>query len=369
MITFNDPYLYAKGTCNVIVSDPLTGDIDFQSSKVQTNQFTTSVTMDAIRAGLGNGIAIQLPSDATVDLSLTAANFSMTARGLQVGSTPFYSAPAPVCESVTATGATLTVSQTAVAPQGYTSILAYVRAADGSALVGTDGTAYTINSSKQIVGFSATSGTTYLVYYWVQNANAQQLTIYSQFAPAIKHVTAQIAIYSTEGSANSGARGSQVGWLYYIIPRMQFGGNAATSGDQSSAATTELSGTALTYEQAASTGVCVDCDTPELAYLVYVPFDATEGIEGLAVVGGVVSVATSSSAQIPVKLYMADGSLVQPDYSALTFTATDAPSGTTVGAHTGIVSAGSTTGDFDVTVVVTDDTSISTMVAVTVASA
>lgn len=368
MITFSDPYLYAKGTCNVIVSDPATGDIDYQSSKVQTNQLTTSVDTGAIRAGLGNGIAIQLASDATVDLTLTAADFSMAARGLQVGSTPFYSAPAPVCESVTATGATLAVTGEAVAPQGHTKVLAYVAKANGTNLVGTDGVAYTIDEDKNVVGFDAISGENYLVYYWVLNPVAQQLTIYSAFAPAVKHVTAQIAVYSTEGS-NAGNRGSQVGWLYYIIPRMQFTGNAATSGDQTSPATTELSGTALTYEAAMSTGVCTDCATPELAYMVYVPFDAMEGIEGLAVVGGTVSVPVSTTKQIPVKLYMADGSLVQPDFSALTFTATGAPSGTTVGANTGIVTAGSTAGDFDVAVKLTADETITTTVAVSVVSA
>lgn len=366
MITFSDPYLYAKGTCNVIVSDPDTGDIDYQSSKVQTNQLSTSVDMGAIRAGLGNGIAIQLPSDATVDLTLTAADFNLKGRGLQVGSTPFYSAPAPVCESITADSATLTVSQEAVAPQGFKKVLAYVSVVGGNNTIGEAGTAYEIDENKNVVGFSATSGTTYLVYYWVQNPVAQQLTIYSAFAPAVKHVTAQIAVYSTEGS-NSGNRGSQVGWLYYIIPRMQFAGNASTTGDQNNAATTELSGTALTYEGAMEEGVCVDCAVPEMAYMVYVPFDATEGIQGLAVVGGTVSVARSSTALIPVKLYMADGSLAQPDYSALTFTATGAPSGTTVGANTGVVNAGTTAGEFDVTITLTADTSIQTVVSVSVA--
>lgn len=367
MITFTNPYLYAKGTCNVVVSDPATGNIDYQSSKVQTNQLTTSVDTGAIRAGLGNGIAIQLASDATVDLALTAADFNLAGRGLQVGSTPFYSAPAPVCESVTATGETLTVSQTAVAPQGYNKVLAYVTEVGAANPIGTAGIAYTINDSGEVVGFSATEGTAYMVYYWVQNASAQQLTIYAQFAPAVKHVTAQIAVYSTEGS-NAGNRGSQVGWLYYIIPRMQFAGNATTSGDQTAAATTELSGTALTYEAAAATGVCTDCATPELAYMIYVPFDATEGIAGMAVVGGQVTVPVSTTKQIPVKLFMADGTLVQPDYSTLTFTATGAPSGTTVGEHTGVVTAGDTAGDFDVNITLTDNTDISTVVSVSVVS-
>ena len=62
-------------------------------------------------------------------------------------------------------------------------------------------------------------------------------------------------------------------------------------------------------------------------------------------------------------------SLAQPDFSALTFTATDAPSGTTVGANTGIVSAGATAGEFDVTVVLTEKPEITTVVSVSVVSA
>lgn len=287
---------------------------------------------------------------------------------MQVGSTPFYGAPAPVCEAITAEGATLSVSGTAVAAQGFSKAYAYVAESGAANPIGVAGTAYEVGADGTVQGFAAQSGKTYLVHYFVQNPVAQQLTIYGMFAPAIKHVTAQIAVFNTEGS-NAGNRGTQVGWLYYIIPRMQFGGNAATSGDQSAAATTELSGTALTYEQAAATGVCVDCATPELAYLLYVPFDATEGIIGLAVVGGAVSLVKSTTKQIPVKLYMADGSLAQPDFSALTFTATGAPSGTTVGANTGIVNAGATAGDFDVTAVLTAKPEISTVVAVSVTDA
>lgn len=368
MITFSNPYLYAKGTCNVVVSDPTTGQIDYQSSKVQTNQLTTSVDLGAIRGGLGNPIAIQLASDATVDLTLTSADFSLEARGLQVGSTPFYNAVVPVCESITATGTTLTLTKTAAAQQGFSKALAYVTESGAKNPMGSAGIGYEVNASNEVVGFSATSGKTYLVYYFSANPVAQQLTVYSMFAPAIKHVTAQIAVYSTEGG-NAGNRGSQVGWLYYIIPRMQFSGNAATSGDQTAAATTELSGTALSYEAAVAAGVCVDCATPEMAYMVYVPFDATDAISGLVVIGGVVSVTASGTKQIPVKYYMADGSLVQPDFSALTFTATGAPSGTTVGANTGVITAGTATGDFDVTVVLTADPTITTLVSASVVSA
>ena len=167
MIQLNNRYLFAKGTCNVVVSDPSDGHIDYQSNKVQTSQLTTSVSMNEIRAGLGNAIAIQLPSDSAINLELTAADFSLNTRAMQLGSSVTYNAAAPVCEVIAASTSTLTLTtaSTPVAPQGFSKAIAYV--SDG---VSDAATAYDIDNSKNIVGFTATPGTTYRVYYWLKNA-------------------------------------------------------------------------------------------------------------------------------------------------------------------------------------------------------
>ena len=72
--------------------------------------------------------------------------------------------------------------------------------------------------------------------------------------------------------------------------------------------------------------------------------------ERIAVVGGVFSVPKSTQGQqIPGRLVMANSQLVVPNPAGLIkYTATGAPSGTTVSAD-GKVTAGATTGDFDVT--------------------
>lgn len=317
MIQLNNKYLFAKGTCNVVVSDPATGNIDYQSNKVQTSQLTTSVSMNEIRAGLGNAIAIQLPTDSAINLELTAADFSMATRAMQLGSSVTYNAAAPACEVISATTSTLTLTTTAtpVAPQGFSNAIAYVN--DG---VSDASTAYEIDNSKNIVGFTATPGTTYRVYYWINNASAQQLIAYSVFAPAIKHVTIQIAVYSTEG-VSSASQSSLVGWLYCIIPRMQFSAKADTDGSQTGNVTSVLSGTALSYDPDADVTVCTDCGLSELAYWVYVPNgDVTQSIQALAVIGGGMNLVNGTSAQIPVRFLMEDGSLVVPDYTLLTYT-------------------------------------------------
>ena len=349
MIQLNNKYLFAKGTCNVVVSDPATGNIDYQSNKVQTSQLTTSVSMNEIRAGLGNAIAIQLPTDSAINLELTAADFSMKTRAMQLGSTVTYNAAAPVCEVIEATTTTLTVTSDSapVAPQGYSKALCYVNDGGSDASTG-----YEINEDGDVVGFTAVPGTTYRVYYWVNNASAQQLTAYSVFAPAVKHVTIQIAVYSTE-NANSASQSSLVGWLYCIIPRMQFSAKADTDGSQSGNVTSMLSGTALSYDPDADVTVCTDCGLSELAYWVYVPNgSALQSVQALAVIGGGLSLSVGDTAQIPVRFYMEDGSLLVPDYSLMTY----APGSSSVAtvSSTGLVSAAGA-GTTTIAVVLTAD--------------
>ena len=360
MIQLNNKYLYAKGTCNVVVSDPDTGNIDYQSNKVQTSQLTTSVNMNEVRAGLGNAIAIQLPSDSAINLELTAADFSMKTRAMQLGSSVTYNVPAPVCEVITASGSTLTVDSdaTAVAPQGFNKAICYVN--DGTSDAST---AYEINSSNQVVGFTATNGNKYRVYYWVSNTSAQQVTAYSVFAPAVKHVTMQIAVYSTENTS-SASQGSLVGWLYCIVPRMQFSARADTDGSQTSNVTSILSGTALSYDPNSEEAICTDCGMSELAYWVYVPNGSQlQSVASLAVIGGGLNMANGTTAQIPVRFLMEDGSLVVPDYSLMTYT--PASSSVATVSATGVVTAAGV-GNTTISVVLTADNTKTASVPVTV---
>ncbi|MBO7070559.1 MAG: Ig-like domain-containing protein [Bacteroidales bacterium] len=358
MIQLNNKYLYVKGTCNVTVTDPSNGHIDYQSNKVQTAQLTTSVSMNEVRAGLGNSIAIQLPTDSAVNLELTSADFSMSTRAMQIGSTVTYNAAAPTCEVITAAGDTLTLSKTAVAPQGFSGAIAYVN--DGTSNAAN---AYEVNASNEVVGFTATNGVTYRVYYWVNNASAQQVKAYSVFAPAVKHVAIQMAVYSTENTSNA-AQGSLTGWLYCIIPRMQFSAKADTDGSQSANATSVLSGTALAYDPESDEAVCTDCGLSELAYWVYVPAgDVTQDVDELVVVGGGLALVTGSNAQLPVRFLMKDGSLVVPDYSLMSYLS--GASATATVSTTGVVTAAGV-GNTTITATLTADNTKKAVVPVTV---
>ena len=341
MKILNNPALFLKGTCEVTVKRPSDGRIVFQSDLVATNNFTTSVDMGEIRAGLGNPIAIQLPSNAAVNLELTTADFSMQARAMQVGTELAYNAIVPVCATVKADSTTLTVSGASpVAAYGDNAKYCYVNFSGAT----DPGQAYEINDSGVVQGFTAVVDTTYNVLYYEQRADAQHFDISSMIAPGIYTVSAQMAVYSSEGE-NSGNRGTQVGWARYYIPRMQFGGNAETSGSQTDPATTTLSGTALSYQDAAAAGACVDCSFPMLAYMTYEPisFNGNNAISAMAVVGGDISIDVGDDMLIPVKYVMADNTVVQPKYSDLTITSAATATASVSGGVLHGAAAGSTT--------------------------
>ena len=106
-----------------------------------------------------------------------------------------------------------------------------------------------------------------------------------------------------------------------VAQRLEAGAKADTDGSQTGNVTSVLSGTALSYDPDADTATCVDCGLSELAYWVYVPNgDVTQSVENLVVVGGGMNLVNGTSAQIPVRFLMEDGSLVVPDYTLLTYT-------------------------------------------------
>lgn len=368
MIYFTDPRLYVKGICEAIATDKVTGDILFYSNKFQTGNVTTSLTTGEIRAGLGNPISAEIPSDSSLTVEFTAADLSLWAKSAQVGGTLSYGAPVMKCQTVEAISTTLTWDTTEGAPTaqlGMKDAYAYVQEVGTTGTLAMTGTAYGINSvSGDISDFVATPGTTYKIWAFVQQNNAQLATINSLFDPKVVHFTAQLAVYSNE--SGGGTDGTRVGWLYLVVPSLKLGGNAGLTGDQTTNDTTSLSGEAMVYDIATigdNCDVCSGAGASALAYYLYVPDDTTENLIGLAIIGGAIEVVESTTAQVPVYLVAADGSLIKPgDYSTnFNYAFDTAPTGTTVA--DGIITAGSTTGDCELTVTYTDGGTTFTVVA------
>lgn len=358
MITFTDKSLFLKGVGNVILTDPDTGDILYQSKSFNAGSVSTSVNMNEIRAGLGNPVVATLPSDASLTVEFTAVDFSLFEKAAQVGAALTYGAPVPVAQVVKATGASLTIDVADGVPAaqlGFTEPVCYIQPVGAASPILRDGTAYPISEAGVISGFTATVDQEYKVWYFIQKATAHKATIGSLMDPKIVHFSASFAVYANVGgSANSGTR---VGWLYVTVPKLKMQANANISGDQTNADTTVISGMALSEDEqvvSAVTDLCGDVSNP-LAYYVYSPCNDAEIVQGIAVVGGLVSLPISSAKQIPVYLVMPDNTLVKPtSYSTgFTYTGSGLPTGTSV-STAGVISSGTTAGDGEVEIQWTD---------------
>lgn len=376
MISFTDRKLYVKGTCQAQLSDPCTGDIVYASNKFQTANITTSVTMGEIRGGMGNAVAAILPSDSALNVDFTAADFSLAAKAAQLGATLSYGAPVSECQTVTATetGTSLTVDVTSgapVAPVGFASPIAYVQEIGVAGTLAATGKAYPITVSGVVTGKNVVSGRQYKVYYFVQSPVAQMATISALFDPKVLYFQAQMPVFSNE-SCSADNEGTRVGWLYVIVPRLKLGANGGVVGDATNPDTTSISGQAVAFDETVVSAECSDCEAGKMAYYIYVPDNGASSITGLAIVGGLVSVPAGGTLQIPVRFVMENGQLVTPsDYkSGFTYELVGAPSGTTV-SDSGVISAGSTAGDFDTKVLYSGDgvIGIGLMVSSEVASA
>lgn len=348
MIKFTDTKLYLKGTAEAILIDKASGDIVYYSDKFQTANYATSVTMGEIRAGLGNGIAAILPSDAAVNVNFTAADFSLAAKAMQVGAARTFGAPVMTCQTVEASGTSLTISVedgVPVAPAGMANAVCWVQEIGAESPIASGGTAYGISTAGVISGFVATASKSYKVTYFVTRANAEVATITTAMDPFVGYFMSAMAVYSNAGGAAN--EGTRTGTLYAIVPSLKLGADGGITGDQTTADTTSLTGQALAYDEEIVSAGCDDCSGGgnTLAYYIYVPCDTMSGIEGIVgELGGAVTMAKSSTYQLHPAVVV-NGKLsrgVPPSDFTYAITATTSANVNSSGLITSTATAGST---------------------------
>lgn len=345
MITFNDTKLYAKGICSAQLADPTTGNIWFSSNKFTTGSISFSANSDPLRAGLGNPIATIIDSDPDITINFTQANFDLAAKMAAVGGSVAYNAIVPVCQTVTATQTLIGVDISEgvpVAPYGFTSPICYVQAVGSTSLMGADGDAYSINASTgTIPGFAATVGTTYKVWYFIENPTAMVGTVNSALSGRVGLFTAQIAVYSNTGSAAN--QGTRVGWLYVhaLVKLMPEGANL--TGNQSNYDTTTISARVISSDENVVSATCNDCTSSDLMYYVYVADESANQIVGLTIFGGVVTVTPGSTARVPIRFVLANNDTVPVSslQVGFTYTGTDLPTGVSINSSSGLINASS----------------------------
>lgn len=352
MIRFNDPNLYTRGICSAQFADMTTGDIYFSSNKFQEGNITPSSNSDPMRAGLGNGIATIVESDADIQVNFTQANMDLKTKLAGVGAGVTYNAVAPVCQVVTADSAALKVDVTEGVPAaqyGMSKAVCYVQEVGTASAIAADGIAYGIAADGTVSGFTAVSGKQYKVWYFVEKLSAMCGKLTTAMNGKVGLFTAQMAVYSNVNAKTN--EGTRWGWLYVHVPLKLQADTAVVTGSQSNYDTTAIVGRAISADELVVSGQCEDCSGSALGWYVLVPDGDADVVTGLvAAIGGVISVPKSGTAQVRPQAVMANGQLVALDPAKCTYAMTGAPSGTTVGQSTGVITAGETTGDADMTV-------------------
>ena len=319
-ITLGNPNLFVKGMVEAIVTDPTTGNIIGYDNVSSESAVTSSVNMGEITGGFGNPLLINIPDTTRISGTLTSQAFSLQQRALTSGGKLSYNGTASYCETITANGTTLTVTKQPVKAYGQpasdTECWCYVREHGSGAYVGTN---YGVDpANKQVQGFAAVSGTQYDVFYFISMASAQVLALPASFNPAVATIRLKYGVYAKQN--NSVSNGTLQGYLYFVVPRAQFTGDAGIGANQTANSTTAYDWTAVMPDS--NMMECADCgdNDSDYAYYIYVPCGGDDAaVTGLAVVGGGISVATGATKQLPILYVMDDGSAITPEYANMTY--------------------------------------------------
>lgn len=347
-VRFTDPSLYVMSQCSATFRNRETGKVEYFTDKVTDFSEAYSSNDVVIRAGFLNGIQAIVTTDQDIQVTANTAAYSLKMQMMQVGGKYEQGGIAPKCKTITATGTSLTLDVsdgTPVAAPGYTDIFCHVQEVGVSGTVGETGNVYPLTAAGAISGFTAVSGKTYKVWYWVNQIAAITGTVFAAINPGVYHATFQRAVFkNVTGEANKGTR---VGWLYVVYPVYRLGGTPGTTGGQTANDTTNLGGRVTANNSDVITAECDDCTFDTSAYYIYVPDEAATDIDGLALVGGVLTVPTNSTKTIDeFVVAFKGGGFAKPDPAFMSYELTSAPSGTTVSGS--VITTGATAGDCDI---------------------
>ena len=313
---FGSPDYFVKGMAEQVITDPTTGNIVGYDRVPSEAATTTSFNLGAIEGGLHNALILNIPDTSRVSGTATSQAFSLEQRANIFGNDVQSAAVTPSVATITATGSTLTVpsnpEKAPGQPAADTYGWCYVREKGASTWLGTN---YRVDlATGAVVDFTATSGKIYEVQYWVNNASAKILPIPATMMPKVLSLTQKFCVY-TKGVNGSVSTGTLAGYLFHILPRVQFTGNGGISGNQTANSTTDYSWSALLPDESElpmANSVSCSETIGNYGYFIYCPCDPFSRIKYWDVLGGdaLTFVIGAKSVKVPVVYILDDGTVV-----------------------------------------------------------
>ena len=258
--------------------------------------------------------------DSNMQVTLVDAMFDLQYMALSLG-VNLESGGLSVKEEELAVGTdgTVTASETPVAFNG-SMIGWYKKPAD------TDWSIGTFTGSKMTIS-GASQNDPYCVKYFYINENAKSIKIKSQYVPSELHVVIMNDMYS--GDVGSQSDATRYGRLITDIPRLQMDGNQTLNLTATSAATINLTGSALAVLSGDS---CED--DPFYGTMTEEIYGAKwqDDVVALAVENSEVELAKTESESLIVRAVFGAGMASQrKDNSNFTFSVVDSPASTATG--------------------------------------
>ena len=323
----------------------VTNSCENYAKTLTESTFDFSITAEDVRGGQGNGLLGRYFHDSNMQVTLVDAMFDLQYMALSLG-VNLESGGLSVKEEELAVGTdgTVTASETPVAFNG-SMIGWYKKPSDTEWSIGT------FTGSKMAIS-GASQNDPYCVKYFYINENAKSIKIKSQYVPSELHVVIMNDLYS--GDVGSQSDATRYGRLITDIPRLQMDGNQTLNLTATSAATINLTGSALAVLSGDS---CED--DPYYGTMTEEIYGAKwqDDVVALAVENSEVELAKTESEALIVRAVFGAGMASQrKDNSNFTFSVVSSPASTATGTtvdNKGVVKAGSQAGVAVVQVVLT----------------
>lgn len=356
--TFKPEEVFSKGIVYAEFFDPATDDLLGYSRYVVDFNPQGSMNNGEVEAGPGNALVMMIPDTCRLAVTATTADSALNNMAMAAGATLSGNGVVETTVAITATGATLPLVNAAAPLGGQNGAVAYVLTSSGSDRTDVEansGIAHAV-SGGIIQNFTAVNGNTYCVKYFYQNSSAVQMTVPSLFAAKVVRAHFAVNCYAKKSGSDVLAS-SLVKIRHYVFPYYVFTNPMEDTLGQTSTGTVNLSGTCLSYQEAAAAGVC-NVDTAGIyGYVVdeYVGENtSTAAVDGIYFIGlgSGVSVAADDEVALPVK-YSVNGILTPiSDMGQVTFTSAAPGTAAFADSHSNVLSGvaqGSTTATVSVT--------------------
>lgn len=324
MYSFNPQYEFSKGIVYFEAFDVATDDLVGFSKYVTDFSPAGSMNDGAVEGGPGNMLIINIPDTSRLTFTAKTADSALNNMALTIGQSLTGNGVVETSKPVVANGAALTITG-AVAPLGgQNGAVAYILGSTGNdkdTVAANSGKAYKVGSDGTIQGFTAVSGNTYCVKYFVQNSSALQLAVPALFQPRVVRVHFAVNIYAK--NVGGDAKNSSLFKIrHYYIPYYFFTGALSDTINQTTPGSVDLSGNCLTADEV-GTDVCASNAMPNYCYIVdeFVSGTSTGSVEGIYFVGAGagVSVASSETTELVAKYDVAGNLTNISDMSEVTF--------------------------------------------------